>query len=326
MAIDKFTIRKILVISLSNIGDIVLTFPVMDILRHDFPDAKIAVVMGPKGEPLLRGNPHFETILYYKKQPLPTLLAWLWQLRQRRFDLVVDLRNTAIPVFIAPRYMSSLILRRDHSKHMRFQHLNHLRSVYPFERVSPKPYAIHISDDDKKYIDWIIKEEIGDTERLVVLSPGAADQKKRWTKGGFATVAERLIEEYGAKVIFVDNEKENVELIASQMKKPTVNLSGRANLTQVAYLLTRAHLVVTNDSGLMHLSSYLDAPVVAVFGHTNPKEYGPWGSESFFVKKEASRSQEEDPRFDHMIRITSDDVIAEVLRKTKWAPVPNAKL
>jgi ADP-heptose:LPS heptosyltransferase len=110
------------------------------------------------------------------------------------------------------------------------------------------------------------------------------------------------------------------------MKHRTIDLSERANLTQVAYLLTRAQLVITNDSGLMHLSSYLDAPVVAVFGHTNPKEYGPWGSESFFVKKEATRKQEQDPTFDHMERISPEDVIAEALRKTQWAPIRNAKV
>lgn len=319
MKINKSTIKKILVISLSNIGDIVLTLPVIDILRHDFSDAKVSVVIGAKGEPLLKGNPIFENIyIYIKRQPLKDLFAWMGKLRRENFDLVVDLRNTAIPFFVAPRYRTSLFLKRDHSKHMRFQHLNRLRSVYPFEQVSPRRYSVFMSLDDKKYMDQIIEREVGETGRLVVFSPGAADQRKRWNQEGFATVADRLISDYGAKVVFVDSEKKNVEYIMGKMKHPAVDLSGRANLTQVAYLLTRAQLILTNDSGLMHLSSYLDAPVVAVFGHTNPKEYGPWGSDSFFVKKQTDAAKERDPQFDHMVRISPDDVIAEVLRKTNW--------
>ena len=103
MKINKSTIKKILVISLSNIGDIVLTLPVIDILRHDFSDAKVSVVIGAKGEPLLKGNPIFENIyIYIKRQPLKDLFAWMGKLRRENFDLVVDLHNTAIPFVVAP--------------------------------------------------------------------------------------------------------------------------------------------------------------------------------------------------------------------------------
>ena len=66
--LDKSKVKKILVISLSNIGDVVLTFPVIDILKRDFPDAQVSVVIGPKGQELLAGNPFIRSYVFNKKQ------------------------------------------------------------------------------------------------------------------------------------------------------------------------------------------------------------------------------------------------------------------
>jgi len=74
----------------------------MDILKKDFPSAKLSVVVGPRAESLFYENPNFDTVyLFDKHQPPLKSLSWICQLRGERFDLVVDLRNTAIPLMIA---------------------------------------------------------------------------------------------------------------------------------------------------------------------------------------------------------------------------------
>ena len=83
-------VKKILVISLTNLGDIVLTFPVIDILRRDFPQADLGVMIGPKGKTLLIDNPKIEHLyIYDKHMSLGNKLSWLNQLRREHFDFIV---------------------------------------------------------------------------------------------------------------------------------------------------------------------------------------------------------------------------------------------
>ncbi len=99
---NKSEIKKILVVSLTNIGDVILTFPVIDILKKDFPSAKLSIVIGPKAESLFFKNPYLDKIhIFDKHQPPLKSLSWIGELRRERFDLVVDLRNTAIPFLIS---------------------------------------------------------------------------------------------------------------------------------------------------------------------------------------------------------------------------------
>jgi len=317
MKISKAAVRKILVISLSNIGDIILTFPVIDILKHDFPDAKISVVIGPKGEGLLKDNPIFERVyIYHKRQPVGKTLAWMGELRREQFDLVVDLRNTAIPFFIGPRYRTSFFLRRDKLQHMRHQHLNRLKSVYPFGSIPQKRYALFVSKEDEAYIDGIIRKEgpgVRST-KFVVVSPGAADEKKRWTEEGFAQVCDSLAGE-GANILFIGdaNDKPGITRIMAVMKHKAADLSGRASLTQVAHLISRCELVITNDSAPLHLASYLDVPVVALFGPTSPERYGPWNARGVFIKKQADGIEDKE----YMKLITPDEVLDIIHREQK---------
>jgi len=144
--LDKSKIKKILVISLSNIGDCILTFPVVDILFRDFPRSKISIVTGPKAAALVEGNSHFENcFIYDKHQVFVKTLIWLMRLRKEKYDLVIDLRNTAIPILIGARQRNSLWLNKSTYEHMKDKHLMRLRSVYTFSSESEKKYSIEVS-------------------------------------------------------------------------------------------------------------------------------------------------------------------------------------
>ena len=111
--LDKNVIKKILVISLSNIGDVILTFPVIDILKRDFAEARIDLVVGINGESLVAGNPCLGKIYVYRKNQTPwAILQWLRTLAKERYDCVVDLRNTAIPFLISAKIRTPLMFRR----------------------------------------------------------------------------------------------------------------------------------------------------------------------------------------------------------------------
>ncbi len=287
MVLDKSKIHKILVISLTNIGDVILTFPVIDIVRANFPAAKLSVVAGPKVESFLKPNPHLEHVyVYNKRQKLIKMAKWLLELRKQKFDLVVDLRNTAIPLITGAKYRTPIISRKSNNIHMRNKHLERLRSVLSFKEPVKEKLALFISGEDKKMVNAIIKNEIGDRERFVVIGPGAANHSKRWSEEGFADVCDELITRYKVKIVFIGSREDKIvaQRILHLMKNESLDLCGRLSLSQLAELFNHCLLTIVNDSAPLHLASYLDVPVLAVFGPTDPLKYGPWGSQGCFIK------------------------------------------
>ena len=323
--LERSKIHKILVISLTNIGDVVLTFPVIDILAEEFAQAQISVVIGPKARSLLQGNPHLKKVhIFDKHQPPLRTLAWIRQLRRERFDLVVDLRNTAIPLMITPRYRTSCRMQRVAQGHMRSKHLERLRSVYKTDKETGAPKALFIPDAVKDRIRTLINQEIGDGQKFVVVAAGAADQAKRWPEEQFAAVCRYLTEHNQLKIVFVgdDDDRKVTQRAMQFMATPAVNLCGRTDLVQLAELLKYCALAIVNDSAPMHLASYLNVPVLALFGPSDPVKYGPWGQNSRMIKKDAACPACREPRKHHahicLRAISSDEVIAtaqEVLGK-----------
>ena len=287
MPIDKSKIKKVLVVSLTNIGDVVLTFPVVDILKENLPGAKISVLIGPKAESLLNGNPALDKIYVFNKhQPLLKTWSLITALRKNRFDLAVDLRNTAIPFLIFPRYKTSMVDSRKNDRHMRDNHIKRLNSIFPFYQLPRQKYALYVSPPDQKYDQGLIQNEIGKGARYIVISPGAAHQDKRWKEADFARVADELIRKEHVKIVLIGGTEDSAVAanIVGLMKEKAVNACGRTNLQQLAELIKHAQLAIVNDSAPLHIASYLDVPVLAIFGPSEPIKYGPWGSNCHYLK------------------------------------------
>ena len=312
---DPAKINNILVVSLTNIGDVVLTFPVIDILKQDFSQAKLSVVVGPKGAPLLANNPMIHKVyIYDKKVSFYKIVAWFLNLRKEKFDLIVDLRNTALPFFLFTHHRTSPVLKRNSQEHMRLQHLKRLASIYPYLRESTYRYALNLDHQDKKYINDLLTPHLGHDPLYVVVSPGAADDAKRWNEEGFAQVCEQISERYALKIVLAGDEKDRLigEKIAAKIKIPPLNLCGQTTLTQLACLLQRSQWALVNDSGVMHLASYLNVPVIALFGPSDPHRYGPWSSRSRVIEKRESCEKKNVPTREWIHAIESNDVLAVI--------------
>ena len=285
---DKLNIKKILIVSLTNIGDVIMTFPVIDIIRRDFSNTYLSLVIGPKAAPLFEGNKSINKIyIYNKKQPIKKTLKWLFELRKQKFDLVVDLRNSAIPFILGSRYKTFPFIKRQPKKHMRWQHINRLRTIYPFHEESAPTGILDVGDSDKKFVQKIISQE-NQGKAFIIIAPGAADHTKRWTLEGFSALSDYFIKCYQVNVVMVGdhNDVSFVEGICQKMKYRAINLCGKMSLIQLSYLMPNSLLAIVNDSAPMHLASYCHIPIIALFGPTDPQRYGPWSDQSCVVKKE----------------------------------------
>lgn len=281
-------VKNILVVSLTNIGDILVISPAMDILLNDFPKARMSVVVGPKGRSLFEENPNIERVYIYDKHAdLKAKMTWLSNLRRQKFDAVVDFRNSFLPFLVHTRTRTAPILFMPKGLHLVDKHLVRLKDIYEFSGKSQDRKAIVILPKDREYVDSLLTGHIRPGEKFVLIAPVAADSAKTWTPEGFAKVSDQLIEQYGFKVVMVGGAENTavMENIQSQMKHRILALAGRTNLVQVAEIVKRSFFSIVHDSGIMHIASYFNKPALALFGHTDPHLSGPWSEGSGYIWK-----------------------------------------
>ncbi len=316
MRFDRSKVKKILVISLSNIGDVILTLPVMDILLGDFPRAEFSLVVGPKAQTLFKGNPLIHDVhIFDKNQSVWKTIPWVAGLWGKRFDLVVDLRNTAIPLLIFPRYRTSLLAAYPAGLHMKYKHLQRLHAVYPYSLESPKRYALTIPLNDEAYIRNLLHKAWGKDQNYIIVAPGAASEAKRWPPQGFIEVCYQLIKRYQIRIAFVGDEtdRNSAERMVEVLGVNTLNLCGHTTLLQLAAVTQKAVFALVNDSAPMHLASYLNIPVLALFGPSDVRKYGPWGLRGQYLQKNqncpACQAPKSPARHNCMAAITGQDVL-----------------
>jgi heptosyltransferase-2 len=278
MDIDRATIKRILVITLSNVGDIILTTPVIRTLAKQFPQARIDVMSGPSGKEVFEKDPRiFKTIIYDKHLPIVQKRRLQLKLAKLHYDLIVDLKNTVFPILLGPKYRTATIERFPRGIiHSRERHLYRLRALGISGQGEPS--YVYIPPEDQAYAEGLLKENKV-TEPIVIMNAGAKSHLKRWTAEGFADVADKLISDCKASVIFVGmfEDKEVIAKILFKMKEKPFNFVGKTNIRQLAALLQRAKLLITNDSAPLHLGCAVGTKVLAIFGPTSPEKYGPTG-------------------------------------------------
>ncbi|MDD5428226.1 MAG: glycosyltransferase family 9 protein [Candidatus Omnitrophica bacterium] len=289
MQVDKTQVNRILVITLSNIGDIILTTPVIRTLATEFPGVRIDVMVGPQGRGIFEKDPSiFKVIIYDKHIPISEKRRLQIKLKKLHYDLVVDIRNTVFPMLIAPKYRTSTIQRFPRSViHSKARHLHRLKSL-GIEGTESLAY-IHITKEDEEYVDTLIKER-GITDPIVVVNAGSKSHLKRWAADGFAEISDRLISDCKASVVLVGlmEDEAIVKEVASKMKQRPHILVGKTNIRQLAALLKRSRLLVTNDSAPLHLGCAVGVKVVALFGPTDARKYGPTGEFDVVISEKLS--------------------------------------
>src|SRR3989338_1967758 len=136
--LEPSSVKNILVFSHSNIGDVVASCPVLDVLCRDFPSARVNVIVGPKAVTLLEGNGRLRVTVYDKHMPWPDQCRWFLALRRERFDLIVDLRHTILPFVLNARARTPLQLPSP--EHMSQKLLARFPPVHFFsKKKSPAP-------------------------------------------------------------------------------------------------------------------------------------------------------------------------------------------
>jgi ADP-heptose:LPS heptosyltransferase len=274
-------IRKILFISLSNLGDIVLTTPVFERLRDNFPEAVIDVITGPSGAYIFSASPAAGKItVRRRRQTARERISELRRIRQERYDLVVDLKRSLIPVFSGARYKAPCFLAGRGRGHMKDVHLSVIRSFGLDAGDGPR-FFFPVTPEDRNFVSGILGS-VKTSGKIVVINPGAKSHIKRWGISGYAELVTALEGELGCGVFIVgaEEDKDTARSILTFSKSNAVDLSGKTSLGALYEMIKRSDLFITNDSGPLHMASAAGTPTVAIFGPSSEKKYGPLASSS----------------------------------------------
>lgn len=271
--------KSVLLIRLSSLGDVVLTTPVAANMNR--AGARVAVLTRRAFAPVFDGNPTVDEVLIFEDRGL---WGWLREIRARRFDVVLDLHGTPRSRLWSAFSGAPRRVRYDKRAAAR-RRLVWTKRASPglagnvvdryLETLAPlgvpageRTPRLYVSRDDGP--SAAMAERLG-SGPLLVVAPGAQHATKRWPAERFAAVAERWRARHsGTRVVLLGSPADAPAGAAVRAALPgdVVDLIGKTSLRDMVRILNRAALVLSNDSGAMHVAAALGRPTVAVFGPT----------------------------------------------------------
>ncbi len=290
---------KILVRAPNWIGDAVMATPTLSALRAHFPSAEITLLARPPIAALFEAHPDVDRRRVYERpgqhDGLGGLFRLIGALRAERFDLAFLLQNAFEAALIAaaagiPQRVGyaadgrGLLLTRSLNRtagHQRDAYLRLMRLVGGNDAPAEPPHLVVTADERQQARHRLASHGISEADCCVGVNPGAAyGSAKQWSPARFAAVADQWVEQDGARILIFGGaaDREVAEAVGRKMTHPQICLAGQTTIREMMSLLSHCRLLITNDSGPMHVASALGVPVVAVFGPTDPAATSPAGA------------------------------------------------
>ena len=282
MKIEPSKVKRVLVVGLSCIGDTLLSTPALYSLRCFLPRAHFTMAANAQVAAMLEGDPLWDEIrLYDRGQKDSKYNGWMGRLRAIRdfragkYDLIIDLRSTLIPLLMNCRYRPlwgwrELFLSR--RLHEAERNLNCMSSLGV--SLASRNMRLYVSPAHRE----AVRRELAFCRgRLAILNPGGKIFK-RWPAESFVELGKRL-EKAGFQLAVMGYSPDEQSAAAPLLQAfpGALDFTGEVPMAVSASRLGEAALYVTNDCGQLHMASAMGTPTVAVFGPTDPWRYGPWG-------------------------------------------------
>lgn len=327
----KSDYRSILIIKPGAIGDLLHITPTIRALKRRYSDARITMlVSSPVTAQLFRYNPHVaETIVYDRKgehRSLSALLGLWRRLRAARFDLVLNFQRSNLKTWFLTTAAFPCRLLVYHKSRKRLMHavVNHGETLVPLGFV-PRDEHLELFTglDDEAFVNTLLSRYSLVQQTLVAINPGASNRIKCWSTKSFAELADRLQQKLGVRVLIVGggDELDLAEEITSAMENEPVGLIGATSLTQLGSLLRKCAVLVSGDTGPLHLATAVGTRVIGLFGAIEPLRTGPVGEGHLVIRHPEvpcvpcnARSCRHVPYLECMDRITVAEVFAAVER------------
>lgn len=321
--------RRVLIVKLSSMGDIVHVTPCLRALRRACPRAEIVMAVEERFAAVVAGNPHVDLLIRAaraRRRFLPELLAASRALTGR-FDIALDFQGTwrsAAWMYASrarwkggrgrwrPGWQS--VKRPDLRRHA----IEVCAEVAPFpvENLDPE---IFLSPDDEAFAQKLLHDHALTAGEFVILNPFTTWPSKAWSLENYTTLAHRIRDQLGQRVVITGGPGETFE------PPGAVSFAGQLTLGQSLALYKSARLMITGDTGPMHAAAALGTRVVALFGPTLPERTGPWGGGHIVIQEMRPPhhyTYRHDPGARHMRAIDLETVFTAVASVLSVPSVP----
>lgn len=323
--------QNILIVRTDRIGDVVLTTPAIKALRQAYPAARISILVAPLTKDLVAGNPYLDEIIVDDRRGGHRGISGFWRLasvlRQKKFDLAIvyhtkkrtnclcwaagilqrtGYRNEKFGFLLNDPIADERHLGRQHEAQYCLDVLRHLGITgNNILDKSPQDLTedlyVPVSADAWVWVEQFCREyHISRQERLIAIHPGASDPAKRWPEGQFAELIDQLANRYHARIVLIGapHTAGVARQIMSDTHVPVLDLAGQTDVGQLAGLLKRCNLLVSNDSGPAHIAAGVKTPCISIFTRNqpgiNPQRWQPLGKFSRVVSVPPSKSRPQD--------------------------------
>jgi len=340
--------KNILIVKPSALGDIIMALPALSALRKSFPQTRISWLVRPEFADILRENPFVDEVIlfdrkflgkaWYNIKALSAIFSLIRKLRNRHFDLTVDLQGLFRTAglcwlsgcrkrfgmadgreFATVFYTDKVTLGND-SIHMVDYYLKVAQEAGG--DISQIDFAIAENPQADRAVDDLLQKNNLTRDNYVILMPGSTHKDKCWPIERFAAVADKIKNEFGISVVAIgsSSEKGLCDELNAAAKTQVVNLAGLTSISELVSLVRSAKLAITNDTGPGHIAIALGVEVVFLFGPSNHTRIGPYKKDDSFIAVDADSWGREfrssDPKYD-ICTITVEQVYEKVSQKLK---------
>jgi ADP-heptose:LPS heptosyltransferase/GT2 family glycosyltransferase len=291
MVIRPEKIKKILVVRNDRFGEFLLNIPALRALKETFPQARITLVIDPRVRDLAQMIPFVSELLIWKRHKhfIWEKLAFLWQLRRRRFDAAIILNPTKIMHIFAA--LAGIPIRVGYHRKWDFLLTHSMADT----KALGKKHEVQANLE----LVGLLGAKTADTSLglkvcknlpgrdLIAVHPFTSDAVKQWPVERFKELIARLAKLNKGKVVVI-GKKEYGDCFDDFSAEGVIDLVGKTNLTQLAYFLSECKLLISCDSGPVHLARCVGTPVVALFRNDmvgkTPERWGPWGRGNIVIQ------------------------------------------
>jgi predicted lipopolysaccharide heptosyltransferase III len=296
--------RNVLIIKLRYIGDVLLATPTIRSIKAARLDVRVTMMVNRGTEDVLSGNQDLDEIIVLDKGSLTEQSRLIAGLRRRGFDTVIDLTDGDRSAFLSGVSGAPVRIGFNDEHRWRGRWYTHVVQSVPGVRHRIdrdlevlKPLGIQAGSKDPQL--WLTPEEEKSADELLVqlgvqrsksmmiLQPGARYWFKAWPPDRYAELADRLTSQYDCQVLIggSDQDVDLAQQIRQTAKSKPVVIAGRTTIKQFSAIAKKSALFVGSDSGAMHIAAAVGTPVVALFGPSNPAEWGPRGEATEVIYK-----------------------------------------
>jgi heptosyltransferase-1 len=306
---------NILIVKLSAIGDVVQTLPALEAIKKRYPDSEITWVVEEAAAGILEGHPLIHRLLISRRrawikmlqnpltaaQGVREIIRFIKELRREQYDIAIDFQGLSKSGLLIGLARAARKIGFDKTRELSYLFLNERLPYYDIEKHALERYldvARYLgADDPTPSCTLPIMQEVAAVRTridamhvqgrsLVVMNPVARWNTKLWLERNFADLADRLVKEKQATVIFTGGREDRtiVDRIMSMMGETALNWAGETTLKELAALASLSDLFITTDTGPMHLAAAAGANVMALFGPTAPWRTGPYGKSHIVVR------------------------------------------